>query len=203
MKDKAGQAGGDRRRLIGYARVSAGERNLGSQVDALRSAGCERVFRDDGVLAVAAERPGLNRALRALRPGDVLVVWRLDRIGSSLQHLIEIVQILSAEGCGFQSLTDSIDTGRASGRYFLATMRALSEFESRAIAERTRAGLDAARGRGKRLGRRHLMSEKKLALALRLIAEDIPRKSVAAACGVSVPTLYRELARHRAAQSPD
>ena len=91
MKDMEGQAGRDRRRLIGYARVSAGEGNLSSQVDALRSAGCERVFRDDGVLAVAAERPGLNRALRALRPGDVCVTMGAGDVGAFAPRILEVL----------------------------------------------------------------------------------------------------------------
>lgn len=185
------------RRLIGYARVSTGEQNLRLQIDALQAAGCERIFRDKGVSGKTAERPGLSRALSALRPGDVLVVWRLDRLGRSLRHLIELIHDLSEVGNGFQSLSETIDTGSATGRLFLHLMGALAEFERSLISERTRAGLEAARRRGKRLGRQRLMSEKKIDLALRLIAENIPRKQVAAACGVSVPTLYRELAKRR------
>lgn len=164
--------------MIGYARISDGEVTLRSQVDALRAAGCVRVFRDQGVPAFAVERPGLNRALKALRPGDVLVVWRLDRVGSSLGHLIDTVRDLRGAGFEFRSLTDGIDTKSATGRYFLETMNAISDFERRVVAERTRAGLEAARGEGKRLGR------------------------YAAACGVSAPTLYRELAKHRAETTP-
>lgn len=192
---------GKTRRLIGYARVSTGEQNLRLQVDALQAAGCARIFRDKGISGKAADRPGLNRALSALQPGDVLVVWRLDRLGRSLHHLIELVHTLSVAGHGFQSLSETIDTGSASGRLFLHMMGALAEFERSLIAERTRAGLEAARRRGKRLGRPRVMSEKKITLALRLAAEGNTRKKIAAACGVSVPTLYRELAKRKNANT--
>lgn len=192
---------GGGRRLIGYARVSSGEGHFRLQLDALRAAGCARIFRDNGVSAIATDRPGLARALNALGPSDVLVVWRLDRVGRSLHDLIELLRHLSAAGHGFCSVSERIDTGRASGQGFLPMLIALADFESSMLAERTRAGLDAARGRGKRLGRRQLMTDKTYALALRLIAEGVSRKRVAAACGVSVPTLYRELAKRRAASA--
>ena len=181
--------------LIGYARVSTDEQNLRLQIDALRAAGCARIFRDKGVSGKAAERPGLNRALSTLRPGDVLVVWRLDRLGRSLHHLIELVHALSAAEHGFLSLSETIDTNSASGRLFLHMMGALAEFERSLIAERTRAGLEAARRRGKQLGRPRIMDDKTVALALQMIDDGQPRKKVAQACGISVPTLYRELAK--------
>jgi DNA invertase Pin-like site-specific DNA recombinase len=179
-------------RRIGYARVSTGEQNLQLQIDALRAAGCEKIFRDR-VSGASDDRPGLARALRALEPGDVLVVWRLDRLGRSLKHLIELIHDLSTAGHGFRSLCETIDTGSASGRLFLHMMGALAEFERALIAERTKAGLQAARARGKRLGRPAAMDERKLALAIRLKSEGANQKQIAAACGVSVATIYRAL----------
>jgi DNA invertase Pin-like site-specific DNA recombinase len=180
-------------RYIGYARVSTGEQNLQLQIDALRAAGCDKIFRDKGVSGAVAERPGLSRALRGLKEGDVLVVWRLDRLGRSLRHLIELIHDLGSAGHGFRSLSETIDTGSASGRLFLHMMGALAEFERELIGERTKAGLQAARMRGKRLGRPPAMNERKLALALSLKSEGVERKQIAAACGVSVATLYRAL----------
>jgi Enterobacteriaceae phage serine recombinase len=179
-------------RRIGYARVSTGEQNLQLQIDALRAAGCEKIFRDK-VSGASDERPGLARALRALEPGDVLVVWRLDRLGRSLKHLIELIHDLSTAGHGFRSLCETIDTGSASGRLFLHMMGALAEFERALIAERTKAGLQAARLRGKRLGRPAALDEQQLALARRLKSEGAKQKQIAAACGVSVATIYRGL----------
>lgn len=186
-----GRAKGHRR--IGYARVSTGEQNLRLQIDALHAAGCEKIFRDKGISGVSGDRPGLKKALSAMQSGDVLVVWRLDRLGRSLPDLILLIHKLSSAGQGFCSLTETIDTGSASGRLFLHVMGALAEFERALIGERTKAGLQAARMRGRKLGRPPVMDERKLALALRLKAEGVERKQIAATCGVSVATLYRAL----------
>lgn len=119
------------KRLIGYARVSTDEQNLRLQIDALRAAGCARIFRDKGVSGKAAERPGLGRALSTLRPGDVLVVWRLDRLGRSLHHLIELVHELSAAERGFLSLSETIDTNSASGRLAVPLKKALERLTAK------------------------------------------------------------------------
>src|SRR5262249_11965984 len=137
---------------VGYVRCSTQEQNLDLQLDALR--GCVSVFSDQGISGTARERPGLTDALNALREGDTLVVWRLDRLARSLGHLIEIVETLKARGVGFASVTENIDTSSAGGKLFFHIVGAMAEFELSLIRERTVAGLKAAKQRGQSLGRR-------------------------------------------------
>lgn len=134
--------------LIGYARVSTAEQDTALQTDALRKAGCERIF-DDTVSGAKSERPGLASALAYLRDGDVLVVWRLDRLGRSLPHLIEVIGTLEARGVGFRSLSESIDTTTSGGRLIFHVFGALGQFERDLIRDRTKAGLAAAAARGR------------------------------------------------------
>jgi DNA invertase Pin-like site-specific DNA recombinase len=178
---------------IGYARVSTDEQNLRLQLDALRAAGCERVYRDDGVSAVAPERPGLNRALRRLKTGDVLVVWKLDRLGRSLGHLIEVITGLRDSDIGFRSLSEAIDTTTAGGRLVFHVMGALAEFERELIAERTRAGMGAAKRAGIRLGRPPKLSASQAAEACRKLSTGVSVTRVAAGLDVSVTTLKRAI----------
>src|ERR671929_2209816 len=124
--------------LIGYARVSTLDQNLDLQIDALRSAGCEDIFTDH-ISGTKARRPGLEQALSHLRPGDTLVVWRLDRLGRSLRHLIDTVTDLQEKGIGFKSLTESIDTTTSGGKLVFHIFGALAEFEREIIRERTHA----------------------------------------------------------------
>ena len=126
--------------LVGYARVSTQDQNLDLQVKALTKAGCKKVF-DDKISGTRAERPGLTSALAMLREGDTLVVWKLDRLGRSVKHLVDLVGELHRQGVQFKSLTDSIDTGTASGRFFFHVMASLAEMERELIVERTCAGL--------------------------------------------------------------
>src|SRR4051794_37746671 len=130
--------------LIGYARVSTQDQNLALQRHALRHSGCERIY-EDKISGTRAERPGLVKALDTLRVGDTLVVWKLDRLGRSVKQLVDLVAQLSASGVHFQSLTDSIDTGTPSGRFFFHVMASLAEMERELMVERTQAGLAAAR----------------------------------------------------------
>jgi len=139
--------------LIGYARVSTHEQTLDLQLDALNGVGCRRIFHDMAS-GVNTDRPGLDEALAFVRPGDTLVVWRLDRLGRSLGHLIEVVAALEARGIGFRSLEDPIDTSTSGGKLVFQIFGALAEFERNLIRERTLAGLAAARTRGKTGGRR-------------------------------------------------
>jgi DNA invertase Pin-like site-specific DNA recombinase len=122
------------------------------QLDALAAAGCDKVFQDQ-VSGAAVKRPGLDETLAALQPGDVLTVWRLDRLGRSMQHLVNTVNDLARRGIGFQSITEVMDTTTAGGELVFHIMGALAQFERRLIAERSRAGIEAARRRGKHLGR--------------------------------------------------
>ena len=180
---------------IGYARISTGEQTLDLQRDALTAAGCGRLFTDTASGA-KAERPGLTEALEVLRPGDTLVVWRLDRLGRSLRHLIETVMALEQRGIGFKSLTESIDTTSPNGKLIFHIFGALAEFERELIRERTRAGLTAARARGRLGGRPKALGDpQKLALARTLYAnKQTPIDAICRTLKVSRATLYRYLA---------
>jgi DNA invertase Pin-like site-specific DNA recombinase len=157
--------------LIGYARVSTHEQNLDLQKDALQSAGCEKIFVDEVSGAVAA-RPGLQQAMDTLRAGDVLVVWRLDRLlGRSLRDLIELVRQLEEWKVGFRSLQESMDTSSSGGKLIFHVFGALAEFERNLIRERTVAGLSAARARGRKGGRPKRLNDKKRKLAVQLYSD--------------------------------
>ena len=180
--------------LIGYARVSTEDQNLDLQHDALRGAGCEKFF-DDTMSGVKVARPGLTAALEFARAGDVLVVWRLDRLGRSLGDLIALGHRLDQSGVGLSSLQERIDTGSSGGRLIFHMFGALAEFERNLLIERTNAGLTAARARGRTGGRPKALEPGKRALAVRLYQER--RHSVMAICammGVSKPTLYQYVA---------
>src|ERR687884_447917 len=159
--------------LIGYARVSTTEQNLDLQLDALRKAGCDdtHIFTDK-ITGTKQERPGLTDALSHLRPGDTLVVWRLDRLARSLSHLIETVNHLASQRIAFRSITENIDTSSATGQLVFHIFGALAEFERNLIKERTIAGLQAARARGRKGGRPRLKpSASKVAMAQKLYAD--------------------------------
>lgn len=183
--------------IVGYARVSTMDQNLELQRDALRRAGCERVY-EDHASGSATERPGWAQVSEVLRDGDTLVVWRLDRLGRSLKHLIDTVNDLEARGVGFKSVTENIDTTTPGGRLVFHVFGALAEFERELIRERTRAGLAAARARGRRGGRPRKLNAKQVAFARRLLRD--PSQSVtevAESLGVARSTLYRALGRER------
>src|SRR3954454_22051933 len=158
--------------FIGYARVSTQDQHLHLQRDALKSAGCIKIYTDT-VSGSTTERKGLEEALGYLRTGDTLVVWRLDRLGRSLKHLIETVTLLQERGIGLKSLTEQIDTGTSGGKLIFHIFGALAEFQRNLIQERTNAGLIAARARGRRGGRpRSPISEEKRLLFARKMHED-------------------------------
>lgn len=176
--------------LIGYARVSTQDQNLDLQTEALTKAGCKRIF-NDKISGSRAERPGLTKALEMLREDDILIVWKLDRLGRSVKNLVDLVGELHKQGIQFKSLTDAIDTGTPSGRFFFHVMASLAEMERELIVERTRAGLDVARQLGRKGGRKPKMTDSKIESAKKLLASGVPPKDVAKNLGVSVPTLYR------------
>jgi DNA invertase Pin-like site-specific DNA recombinase len=179
--------------LIGYARISTQDQILDLQMDALREAGCEKIF-TDVASGAATERSGLTQALAHLRSGDTLVVWRLDRLGRSLKHLIETVTELRRREIGFRSLTEGIETETSGGRLVFHLFACLSEFERSVIQERTRAGLQAARSRGHRGGRPRVLDDKALALARRMHADAATSvRDICRALGVSRATIYRNL----------
>jgi len=177
--------------LIGYARVSTQDQNLDLQRDALEKARCEQIF-TDSVSGTKARRPGLEDALSHLRTGDTLVVWRLDRLGRSLRHLIDTVTNLQEKGVGFKSLTESIDTTTSGGRLVFNIFSSLAQFETEIIKERTQAGLQAARARGRTGGRRKALTEKQVQQLKQLAADK--SSSVEEICktfGISRMTFYR------------
>src|SRR5512135_859947 len=177
--------------LIGYARVSTLEQTLALQQDALTKAGCERIFTDTAS-GSQAERPGLAEALDFARPGDTLVVWRLDRLGRSLRHLIDTIGVLQERGIGFQSLQERIDTTTSGGKLVFHVFSALAEFERDLIRERTQAGLLAARARGRLGGRPKALDTKKTQIAQALYQDKT--NAIADICRtlrISRTTLYR------------
>ncbi len=177
---------------IGYVRVSKQEQHEALQIDALKEAGCEKWFLDK-ITGSKAERKGLDEALAYVRPGDTFVVWKLDRAGRSLTHLIELLKDLKERGIEFVSLTEQIDTTTPGGKLIFHMMGALAEFERDLIRERTNAGLAAARARGRRGGRpRKLKTNGKVALARQMFANkshSIP--DMCATLGISRATFYR------------
>jgi DNA invertase Pin-like site-specific DNA recombinase len=175
---------------IGYARVSTRDQNLDLQLSALKGAGCDRIF-EDTMSGTKAGRPGLAKALDALREGDTLIVWKLDRLGRSVKDLLDFAGGLNDRGIGFVSLTDSIDTTTASGRFFFNVMASLAQMERELMVERTQAGLQAAREQGRVGGRKRVMTEAKIRSARKLLSQGTPPREVASSLGISVPTLYR------------
>ena len=179
--------------LIGYARVSTEDQNLDLQHDAFTKAGVDRFF-EDKASGARDDRPGLAEALSHAREGDVLVVYKLDRLGRTVRGLIELTDDLAKRGVGFRSLCDSIDTTTPAGRFFFHVMAALAQMERELIRERTQAGLAAARARGRKGGRRPKLSAKQIAHARRLLEDRTTTiKDVAASLGVSRGTIYRSL----------
>ncbi len=180
--------------LVGYARVSTEDQNLDLQSDALKSAGCEQLFTDQ-LSGAAKNRPGLDEALKYLRQGDTLVVWKLDRLGRTVKGLVDLVESLQEKGIQFRSLTDGIDTSTSAGRFFFHVMAALAQMERELIRERTNAGLKAARARGRLGGRKPKMDDSKVKSAKHLLDSGVPAREVAKNLGVSRATLYRALAQ--------
>ncbi|AGH49275.1 resolvase [Sphingomonas sp. MM-1] len=182
--------------LIGYARVSTADQKLSLQQDALAHAGCERIF-DDQASGAKADRPGLAEALAYLRSGDTLVVWKLDRLGRSMRHLIDAVDALAARGIGFRSLTEHIDTTTPGGMLVFNIFGALAQFERDLIRERTQAGLSAARERGSRGGRRPVVTPDKLRKARQHIAAGLTVREAAARLRIGKTALYKALESDR------
>lgn len=186
---------------IGYARVSSSEQNLDLQRDALKAAGCSIIHEDEGVSGAARSRPGLDQALAMIGAGDTLVTWRLDRLGRSLPHLIDLVDRLKDRGCDFLSITEAIDTSSAGGKLVFHVMGALAEFERSLIVERTRAGMTAARTRGRHLGRPVKLTGAQLRKAEEEIAAGRETvASMAGLLGVNRSTLWRAMRASQAGQ---
>lgn len=177
---------------IGYARVSTLDQDLSLQLDALGAAGCVKVF-EDCASGARADRVGLQSALGYVREGDVLIVWKLDRLGRSLPHLIETVTALATRGVGFRSITEAIDTTTPGGRLVFHLFGALGQFERDLIQERTRAGLAAAAARGRKGGRKPVVTGEKLERARAIIAKGLTVREAALRLRVGKTALYAAL----------
>lgn len=187
--------------IIGYARVSTQDQNPQLQRDALQEAGCEQVF-EERITGTKRERPELQACLRTLRDGDTLVVWKLDRLARSLKDLVELIHELNERGVGFRSLTEAIDTTSAGGKLVFHIFGALAEFEHSLIRERTLAGLASARARGRKGGRRPVMSAADVRKAAAMLADpEITKTEVAKHFGVSRVTLNASLEREGLAKA--
>jgi DNA invertase Pin-like site-specific DNA recombinase len=180
---------------IGYARVSTEDQNMDLQLIALRQAGCNRIFTDQGMSGQGFERPGLLEALRSVKDGGKLVVWRLDRLGRSLPRLIKFVDDLGRKNAEFHSLTENIDTSSSGGRLVFHIMGALAEFERTLISERTRAGMEAARRRGTHIGRRAALTPTQVRNVVNAINTGATLAGLASKYGVTTRTIKRYVQR--------
>jgi len=186
--------------LIGYARVSTHDQNAEMQVDALNAIGCAKVFVEI-VSGAVTDRPQLRAAMRAAKRGDVIVVWKFDRLARSLLHLLETIGTLDRRGIGFVSLTENIDTTTPTGRFVLQVFGALAELEREIIRERTKAGLEAARARGRIGGRPSKLSARDIERARQLLDDpELSVRMVAKAMGVSVSSLYAKVGSKRVSE---
>jgi DNA invertase Pin-like site-specific DNA recombinase len=188
---------------VGYARVSTADQHLRMQEDALRSAGCEEIF-TDVISGAKSLRPGLDKALNYIREGDTLVVWKLDRLGRSIQHLIQTIKSLQERQIGFTCLQEAIDTSTSGGKLIFHIFSALAEFERDLIPERTQAGVKAARARGKMGGRPPLLDNRQITRMIEMYDEQ--KNTVAEICkiyDISRPSFYNYLKRKRIAMSAD
>lgn len=180
--------------LIGYARVSTIDQKLDLQIDALQRAGCEKIFTDT-VSGGIRERKGLNEALEYLRNGDILVVWRLDRLGRSVRHLVDLMNSFKERGIGFKSISETIDTATSIGQFFFHITAAFAELERNLIRERTQAGLSVARARGRKGGRKKAIDSETFKIALQLYNDkQISVSSLCKRLSINERTFYRYLA---------
>ena len=176
---------------IGYARVSTVEQNLDLQIDALKKAGCEKIITDE-ISGAKSERNGLQELMTMLRKGDEIIVWRLDRLGRSLKHLIELINHFNDVGVTFTSLQESINTNNSTGKLIFHIFGALSEFERNLILERTKAGLASARARGRLGGRPKKLNKDKRKLAKELYnSKKYSLTQICSMLSISKPTLYK------------
>ena len=179
---------------IGYARVSTADQNMALQLDALRDAGVEKVFRDQRVSGSTSARPGLDACLDHLREGDVLTVWKLDRLGRNTQHVLAVIDELTSRGIGFRSITEGLHTDGPMGKAMLTIMAAFAQLERDTMIERTRAGLAAAAANGRKGGRPRKVDDAAATKARNLREKGINATDIAKMLGVSRATVYRYLA---------
>ena len=180
---------------IGYARVSTIDQSLDLQNDGLEKAGCEKIFTDHGVSGAKTERPGLDKALDQIRKGDTLVIWKLDRLGRSLSHLLSIIEGLKKKGAHFASIQDAFDTSTASGKMVFSVIGAMAEYEKNLTRERTMAGLASARARGRKGGRPKQLDDGQVKVAIALAeAGELMIREICEQVGCSRSTYYRQVA---------
>jgi DNA invertase Pin-like site-specific DNA recombinase len=181
-------------RLIGYARISMNTQNIEHQIADLQRAGCEKIFSDEGISGASKDRPGFDACMAFLEPGDMLVVYKLDRLARSIRHLIDIVGRLNERGIAFKSISEAwLDTTNPQGRFIFHIFAALAEFERELIIERTKAGLEAAWARGSIAGHPFLLSGSQIAEGKRMLAEGAKVKEIAAHLNCSVRTVHRRI----------
>ena len=180
--------------LIGYARVSTLDQNLDLQSDALNGAGCDEIF-SDVASGAKDKRPGLDKALARLQSGDTLIVWRLDRLGRSLAHLVATVNELAARGVDFQSVQEKIDTASPGGKFLFHVFAAMAEFERDIIRERTVAGLTAARARGRKGGAKPKLDAEQIGIMRRLAKDNYAVSSICSVLDISRRTYFRYMAQ--------
>lgn len=178
--------------LIGYARISTSEQTLDPQIDNLESEGCEKIF-SDIASGAKSERPGLDEAIKFCRSGDTLVVWKLDRMGRSMSHLITVIKQFETQGVGFRSLTENIDTTTPGGRLVFHLFGALAEFERDLIRERVQAGLRSARARGRKGGRPPVSEETKEMARSLMANKELSIKQICDRLGIAKSTLYKHV----------
>lgn len=185
---------------VGYVRVSTADQSLDLQLQAMEKAGIGKVFKDHGVSGTLASRPALDEALAYVREGDVFTVWKLDRLGRSTKNVLEVIDRLNEAGAGFRSLTEGLDTTGPMGKAMLTVLAAFNQLERDVIVERTKAGLDAARAKGRVGGRPRVMDEKKINTARALYESgNHTVAEIASMMGVGTATVYRYLAAGKAA----
>ena len=182
---------------IGYARVSASEQNAQLQRDALYAVGCEQIYEEKTAVS-KTERPELQLCLKSLAEGDELIVWKLDRLGRSLQHLIEIISDLESRKVGFKSVTENIDTTNSTGALIFHLFGSLAEFERGLLRERVKAGLAAAKNKGVKFGRPNALSEKDKEIALAMFNSGETKIAIARHFNVTRQTIYTLLKSHEA-----
>jgi DNA invertase Pin-like site-specific DNA recombinase len=178
--------------LIGYARISTKYQSMDMQIESLKKAGCEKIYQDQ-VSGGTNIRPGLASALDAVRKGDTLVVWKLDRLGRCVKHLVNLFNDLSKEGVNFLSITEDIDTSTPMGTFLFHVMAGMAQMERDLTSERVKAGIEAAKLRGDWFGRKRKFTDSKIASAKKLLATGMKVKDVARDLAISVPTFYRWL----------
>lgn len=184
---------------IGYARVSTEKQVLDLQLDALNKSGCETIYRDEGISGMSTTRPGLDSCMASLKTGDVLVVYKLDRLGRSLEHLITVVNDLQMAGIGFQSISEGFDTTTPAGKMIFHVIGSLAQFERELIRERVLAGLNAAKARGTKLGRKFSIKPETVAQAVKMYNDGLSFAEIGRDLGMSRASAHRVVRNHLAA----